>query len=484
MSLRVAQSIPVVIGVVIISFLLTRALPGDPAVYFAGAAADEASIEEIRVALGLDKSLIQQFFFYVGDLLRGDLGQSISSGQPVASDLANRLPASLELTLTALTLSCGIAIPLGILAATRPGSWVDHLCRVLVTAGVSLVLGANLGSAIIPVWLSRGMKNAARRVPVANLALRGSGALLALVVVNKFGLLQYIGPVTSAQTLINAHILFNAILLMTLFAAHRLEAPFVTLLPDDKADLDDHSPLHRSTLDETVLDKPHLAIANLRREVLRMVQLVDSMLVPIMDIYTHYDHDRARKVRADDHFVNTAFDDVRRYASELQSTALSKQDNKRVREMTEYAIAVETAGDIVAKRMIPLAKEMSEKGIRFSDNGAAEIRNMHERTKANLHLASNLLVSDDLESARLLLEEKQEMARLERKSRKRHLKRLSEGVQISFDSSDIHLETVGALRDFNSHIASAAYPLLYRGGQLLETRLIEQDFEDLDVRQR
>ena len=353
-----------------------------------------------------------------------------------------------------------------------------------VTAGVSLVLGANLGSAIIPVWLSRGMKNAARRVPVANLALRGSGALLALVVVNKFGLLQYIGPVTSAQTLINAHILFNAILLMTLFAAHRLEAPFVTLLPDDKADLDDHSPLHRSTLDETVLDKPHLAIANLRREVLRMVQLVDSMLVPIMDIYTHYDHDRARKVRADDHFVNTAFDDVRRYASELQSTALSKQDNKRVREMTEYAIAVETAGDIVAKRMIPLAKEMSEKGIRFSDNGAAEIRNMHERTKANLHLASNLLVSDDLESARLLLEEKQEMARLERKSRKRHLKRLSEGVQISFDSSDIHLETVGALRDFNSHIASAAYPLLYRGGQLLETRLIEQDFEDLDVRQR
>ncbi|HSG55707.1 MAG TPA: ABC transporter permease, partial [Paracoccaceae bacterium] len=137
-GLRVAQSIPVVIGVVVISFLLTRALPGDPAAYFAGAAADEASIEEIRVALGLDKPLIQQFFIYVGDLLQGDLGQSISSGQPVASDLASRLPASLELTLTALLLSCGVAIPLGILAATRPGSWVDHLCRVLVTAGVSL----------------------------------------------------------------------------------------------------------------------------------------------------------------------------------------------------------------------------------------------------------------------------------------------------------------------------------------------------------
>mgnify|MGYP001094696656 FL=1 len=122
MSLRAAQSIPVVIGVVIISFLLTRALPGDPAVYFAGAAADEASIAEIRIALGLDKPVIQQFFIYVGDLLQGDMGQSISSGQPVASDLANRLPASLELTLVALILSCGISIPLGILAATRPGT--------------------------------------------------------------------------------------------------------------------------------------------------------------------------------------------------------------------------------------------------------------------------------------------------------------------------------------------------------------------------
>ena len=135
---RMAQAIPVVMGVVVISFLLTRALPGDPAAYFAGPAADEASIAEIREALGLDKPLIQQFFYYVGDLARGDLGTSLTTGQAVMTDLAARLPASLELTLAALLLSCAIAIPLGVLAATRPGTWVDHLCRVLVTAGVSM----------------------------------------------------------------------------------------------------------------------------------------------------------------------------------------------------------------------------------------------------------------------------------------------------------------------------------------------------------
>ena len=122
---RIAQAVPVVIGVVVISFLLTRALPGDPAVYFAGPAADEASIEQIRIALGLDKSLPEQFIIYVRDLAHGDLGRSLSTGQPVAEDLARRLPASLELTLVALVIACGVALPLGVLAATSPGSIAD-----------------------------------------------------------------------------------------------------------------------------------------------------------------------------------------------------------------------------------------------------------------------------------------------------------------------------------------------------------------------
>lgn len=135
---RLAQTIPVVIGVVVITFLLTRALPGDPAAYFAGDAADEASIQQVRETLGLDKPMGQQFLMYVRDLLRGDLGNSLTTGQPVLEDLARRLPASLELTLVALLLSCAVAIPLGVLAATAPGTWKDHLCRILVTAGVSL----------------------------------------------------------------------------------------------------------------------------------------------------------------------------------------------------------------------------------------------------------------------------------------------------------------------------------------------------------
>ena len=135
---RLLIAIPSLIGVVIVTFLLTRALPGDPAAYFAGPAATKEAIQEIRVKLGLDKSLPQQFIRYVGDLAKGDLGQSLTTGQPVVTEIRNRLPASAELTLLGLIVSVAIAIPLGIFAAVKPNSWVDHTCRVVTTAGVSL----------------------------------------------------------------------------------------------------------------------------------------------------------------------------------------------------------------------------------------------------------------------------------------------------------------------------------------------------------
>ena len=135
---RVTMAIPSLIGVVIVTFLLTRMLPGDPAAYFAGPAATPQAIQEVRAKLGLDKPLIQQFGSYIFDLAHGNLGSSLTTGQPVITELRTRLPASAEVTLLGLLVSIAIALPLGILAATRPNSLLDHACRIISTAGVSL----------------------------------------------------------------------------------------------------------------------------------------------------------------------------------------------------------------------------------------------------------------------------------------------------------------------------------------------------------
>ena len=136
--LRLAGALPTLAGVVLATFVLTRVLPGDTAAYFAGPTASADSIAQIRASLGLDRPLPEQFARYVVALAHGDLGSSLITGQTVRADLASRLPASAELTLSGLLLAILVAVPLGIAAAVRQGSWIDHACRMVVTAGVSL----------------------------------------------------------------------------------------------------------------------------------------------------------------------------------------------------------------------------------------------------------------------------------------------------------------------------------------------------------
>ncbi len=130
---------PTLAGVLVLTFLITHLLPGDPAVFFASnPVADASAIVAIREKLGLDLPLWRQFFIYLAEVAHGDLGQSITTGQPVARDLMRLLPASLELTIAAFLVAIAIALPLGIAAALRPRSLVDHACRAISTAGASL----------------------------------------------------------------------------------------------------------------------------------------------------------------------------------------------------------------------------------------------------------------------------------------------------------------------------------------------------------
>ena len=168
---RLATAIPSIVGVVIVTFMLTRLLPGDPAAYFAGLAASPQAIAEIRTKLGLDKSLPEQFVGYIGDLLHGNLGNSLSTGQPVVAEIATRLPASAELTLFALIVAVAIAIP----ARRAGGGEAGHLDRPSlpdrddgrrVAAGVLHRPAVRL-RLLLPAAVGAGADRPARRLPLA-----------------------------------------------------------------------------------------------------------------------------------------------------------------------------------------------------------------------------------------------------------------------------------------------------------------------------
>ena len=126
------------LGLLFVTFIISRVVPIDPVIAIVGERASEAQIETARVALGLDKPLWQQFFIFVGNALQGDLGTSIRTGEPVIQAVTRAFPATLELATLATILGVIAGVPAGVLAATRPGSLADHFVRLVGLMGYSM----------------------------------------------------------------------------------------------------------------------------------------------------------------------------------------------------------------------------------------------------------------------------------------------------------------------------------------------------------
>lgn len=135
---RLSLSVFVFIGVLILSFVVSRVIPGNPAALYAGARPRPEQVAAIKVKLGLDKPLHEQFRLYVGDLLAGDLGESYHSRRSINTDLSIYLPATLELVIAAVLIALAVGIPAGVLAGAYPGSIFDYATRFVAIAGVSV----------------------------------------------------------------------------------------------------------------------------------------------------------------------------------------------------------------------------------------------------------------------------------------------------------------------------------------------------------
>ncbi|PYP68475.1 MAG: peptide ABC transporter permease [Gemmatimonadetes bacterium] len=134
---RLLMTAPTLFGVLIAAFLLLNVAPGDPVMAMVGERADSATIARLRAELHLDDPLPAQFGHYVWGVLRGDLGRSYITQRPIARDLAERFPKTVELALAAMTLAAGCGITLGLVSAVRPGGAVDRLAMLVSYIGVS-----------------------------------------------------------------------------------------------------------------------------------------------------------------------------------------------------------------------------------------------------------------------------------------------------------------------------------------------------------
>ena len=134
---RVLQAIPVMLGIVTITFLLTDAIPGDPVSIMLGPSPSAEQAAAIRAKYGLDRPLYVRYFNYLADVVQGDLGRSLYFGEPVTQKILERLPVTLLLLVSSFTFALATAIPLGVISAKRRNQPTDHVSRVVALMGVS-----------------------------------------------------------------------------------------------------------------------------------------------------------------------------------------------------------------------------------------------------------------------------------------------------------------------------------------------------------
>ena len=363
-----------------------------------------------------------------------------------------------------LTLLMHSSVATILMVATFAASGVISL-----SAGLAMVLGANIGSAILPLLSSISAPPIVRRSLLANLGLRSSAAIVALPWITLLdGWLAATG-VGAGQMLANMHFAFNVLLA-------GLALPFVTsidrlmtrLIPESKGN---ELALADSHLDESALGTPAVALACASREALKIGDIVQSMLRSTIEVFRTNDVDLRQRIENEDDAVDRHYEATKLYLARLTREELDRDEGDRSIEILSFTTNLEHIGDIIDKNLMELAAKKIRARASFSEAGMAELDAFHARVAANLELALNVFVSGDLEMARGLLRQKSSLRDLERRSTELHFERIGAGQLQSLDTSSLHLDVLRDLKRINSHLTAVAYPILERAGELAESRL-------------
>ncbi len=339
-----------------------------------------------------------------------------------------------------------------------------------ISAATAMILGANLGGVIIPYFLTLAAPMAERRIVIAHLALRGVGALAALALLIGPGLsLDWLGA-TPARQAINLHLAFNLVLaLVTIPFLSPISSFIMRFLPDrDTASSTLAGP---DALSMAALDKPDRALAAAAREGLRMGELIEPMLRAAGTLYFTWDDATAAAIRARDDKVRKMHFALKLFLAGLMRKEMDEDQSRGAMELATIATNLEAASDVIARTMVDLAHRLHTSGLNFSREGGTEIAEFHDKVLANVQLALNVMMTQDPDSARELVAAKDRVRALEQHLQRQHLIRLREGLAETIETSNVHQETLRALKQINTAFSMVGYPILAETGDLLSSRL-------------
>ena len=343
------------------------------------------------------------------------------------------------------------------------------------TLAPMLILGANLGGALIPLAPAAGASAKARRVPLGNLLARLTTAVgVVLVYEADPTLIEAFGATAAAQVL-NFHIAFNALtaaLFLPLIGP--LAELTIRLLPAPEVAPEQALPQH---LDPAALVIPSEALACATREALHVGDIVLDMLNRSLGVIANPDARRIKELEKSDDRVDRLHEAIKHYLVRASKFEMSEAESRRYVEILTFNTNLEHIGDIVDKNLMELAGKMLKKRVSFSVEGHSELQRFHEQVVENMRLAMSVFATRNIALARTLLQIKTGLRAQEVEAADRHFARLRDGRAESIETSSIHLDVIRDFKRINSHLTSVAYPILEEAGELRQSRLVETGAE-------
>lgn len=388
-----------------------------------------------------NNAAIKNIFIYLSD--------DLLTGFVLAAFLAWMMHSSIAAVLLFATLAANGVLPLN--------------------AAFAMTLGANLGGSFIAVFLTLKSDINIRKVVLANLLLRGGGALVALGLIHEFDIINHIFGATSQLKVLNFHLVFNAAVLLAGIILLTPASGFVAILLPEKQDTEELS--MRSVLDLSVQNEPARAFACVRRELVDMGNRIENMLRDAMDLFENYDENIAERLRAEQRNIAKNAFDLRVYLSGIRSDDPNEDTGTRAFDFAGTATNLESGADAIGRKIVTLAKRMHHDRTHFSEDGRHELMDFYDKVLRNIQQGILVLMSEDVETARELVAQKEMIRELNQKLERKHLTRLRQGLTETIETSAIHIDLLRSLKVLNTGFAMIAYPLLREHGALLKSRL-------------
>ena len=403
----------------------------------------------------------------------------LTEAQAVRALLA-ALPDDIGLHLLAggvLAVLCYSSLAVVLLTATLAAQGL-----LTLPVAVGLVLGANVGSALLAILVTASGPAELRRLPLGNFIFKAVGAALMIPLLPELRLLLHNHVADIHQQVVFFHLGFN-LLMALLFVGFVGPVARITerALPKPSTLGSSDRPRY---LDPVALATPSLAISCAAREALHQADVVETMLRGVVPVMRDNDLELAERLRRMDDVVDELYSAIKFYLTQISREALSEREGRRWTDIVSFTINMEQIGDSVERILQDLEDKKIRTGRRFSEAGMAEIFHLHERLLSNLRLGMSVFLDGHVRDAQRLLEEKARFRDLEREYATNHIMRLRDHTAHSIETSSLHLDLIGELKRINSHICSIAYPILDSAGALASTRLRHSQLASLEERPR